>query len=111
MEVLLAIVLVILGALGAFFLVVRNALIILVAEVKDGVVRVKRGGVAPRVLADLADVVARPPVRAATLRIERSNGRAVLAARGDLSDAQLQQLRNVIGTVPRAMLVNTRRRR
>ena len=111
MDVLFATAVLLFVALGAFLVAVRNALTILVAEVKDGVVVVKRGGVAPRVLADLADVVARPPVRSATLRIARSNGGAVLAARGDLSEAQLQQLRNVIGTVPRAMLVNTRRRR
>jgi len=111
MEVASAVALVLLAALAALWFAARNAITILVAEVRDGRLQVTRGGVAPRILADLADVVARPPAQRAVLKIVRSGGSAELEARGDLSAAQLQQLRNVVGSVPLAKLVNGRRPR
>jgi hypothetical protein len=45
------------------------------------------------------------------VRIARSHGSAALSAKGDLTDAQLQRIRNVIGSVPLAKLVNARGRR
>jgi hypothetical protein len=89
----------------------RAALTLCVAEVRDGKIEVTRGGVAPRVLADLADVVARPPVGRATLRIVRARGLAEVQILGALSAAQAQQVRNVVGSVPLAALGNARRRR
>jgi hypothetical protein len=89
----------------------RNALTVMFAEVRNGKLAVKRGGIAPRPLADLRDVVMRPPVRQGTLRITRSGGRAVVEAQGDFSEAQVQQMRNVIGSMPLAQLANARVRR
>ena len=86
----------------------RGAITVCVAEVRDGKLEVTHGGLAPRILADLNDVLKRPRVERATLRILRSRGHAQVQASGDLSEAQLQQLRNVIGSVPLAKLINAR---
>jgi len=88
----------------------RNAVTIAVLEVERGKIRVTRGGIAARVLADVGDVVRRPRVKRATIRIVRERGFAKLHMKGDLRDAQMQQLRNVVGSVPLAKLVNARRR-
>jgi hypothetical protein len=72
---------------------------------------VRRGGLAPRIRADIEDVVARPKIERATLRITRDRGAALLEVTGEVSDAQRQQLRNVVGSVPLAMLMNAHGRR
>jgi hypothetical protein len=95
---------------GGLYWAARNAVTIAVIEVERGKIRVKRGGIAARVLADVGDVVRRPRVNRATVRIVRERGFARLHMSGDLSDAQMQQLRNVVGSVPLAKLVNARRR-
>ncbi len=95
-------------ALVALFVASRNAVTICVLEVRAGVVVVTRGAVAEGVLADLRDVLGRPPVRWATVRVSRARGHAELEIRGEVSDAQKQQLRNVIGRLPLAKLANAR---
>jgi hypothetical protein len=87
----------------------KNAITVCVAEVNNGKISVTRGGLAPRVLADVADVVKRPKVKHARLRVVRAKDHARLEARGDLSDDQLQRLRNVIGTVPLAQLTKKKK--
>jgi hypothetical protein len=81
------------------------------AEVRHGSVRLVRGRAPTRLLDDLQDVVARPRVRAATLRVVTEQGRPQLIARGELSETQLQQLRNVVGTWPVAKIRAGRRPR
>ena len=106
-----AITVVLLAVLGGLlYWAARNAVTICVIEVERGKLRVKRGGIAARVLVDVGDVVRRPRVKRATIRIVRERGFARLHVRGDLRDVQMQQLRNVIGSVPLAKLVNARRR-
>jgi hypothetical protein len=56
-------------------------------------------------------VMRRPKVAQATLRITRSGKHAELHVRGDVSEAGKQQLRNVIGRVPLAKLVNVKGKR
>jgi hypothetical protein len=111
MEVTLALVAATLVLLALLRRAARSAITVCVAEVRDGRIEVTHGGIAPRLLADLEDVVARPPVARATLRIIRSGGAAELEASGDLSPPQLQRIRNVIGSVPLAKLANARTRR
>jgi Protein of unknown function (DUF3634) len=89
----------------------RSAITVCIAEIRDGKLQVTHGGIAPRVLADVADVVARPRVERATLRIVRARGRAEIEVEGEMSANQLQQVRNVIGSVPLAKLANARTRR
>ena len=111
MDVLLAMLAATIVALVLLWFAARTAITLCIAEVREGKVQVTHGGVAPRILADLADVVARPRVERATLRILRSRGRAEIEIEGDLSAAQIQQARNVIGSVPLAKLANARTRR
>lgn len=98
----------VLVAMFLLWAVARNATTVCVLEITGGKVAVKRGGIAPRVLSDIRDVVRRPKVRRATVRITRSRGRAHVAIRGNLTREQEQQVRNVVGTVPLAKLVGAR---
>jgi hypothetical protein len=88
----------------------RNAITIAVAEVNDGKLQVTRGGLSPRVVGDLRDVVSRPKIKSATLRIVRQKDRARIEIHGDVSEQQVQRLRNVVGNVPVAQLVKATRR-
>jgi hypothetical protein len=89
----------------------RSAITVCVLDVVEGQVFIRGGGLASRIHADIEDVVARPKIARATLRIVRDRGSAVLEVKGTVSAAQLQQLRNVVGSVPLAKLVNARGRR
>lgn len=100
-----------LAALVLLWFAARGAITLCIAEVREGKLEVTHGGLAPRVLADLSDVLVRPRVERATLRVVRARDHAKVEATGDLTAAQLQQLRNVIGSVPLAKLSNVRARR
>jgi hypothetical protein len=93
-------------------LVVATRIALTIAEivVRDGEAIVQRGGLAPKVLADLRDVLAHPAVHKGTIRVYRDGGHARVQLRGEFSEAQSQRIRNVIGSVPLAKLLNTRRR-
>ena len=95
-------------ALTLLWFAARGAITLCVAEVRAGKLEVTHGGLAPRVLADIGDVLRRPRVERATVRIVRARGHAEVQASGDLTAAQLQQLRNVVGSVPLAKLTNAR---
>jgi hypothetical protein len=97
-------------ALGALYRSARAALSVCVIEVTNGRAKLTHGGIAPRILADIGDVVRRPPIPRATIRVLRSGAHAGVRITGDVSDAQKQQLRNVVGSVPLAKLINARRR-
>jgi hypothetical protein len=96
-------------ALVALRVSARAAITICVLEITAGQVVVRGGGIAPRLLADIRDVATRPRIALATLRIVRARGRAALEVNGALPAAQLQQLRNVVGSVPLAKMANARR--
>ena len=104
--------LVVLGviALGitALFFVARRAVTVCVLSVERGKVRVSHGDLAPRILQDLRDVAARPMVVRGVIRITRSGGRAQVALSGAFTEPQAQQVRNVVGSVPLAMLASAR---
>ena len=108
MEVLLAIALATAIALGILWFAARGAITVAIAEVREGKLELTHGDLSPRVLADLKDVVKRPKVGHGTVRVVRHKDRASIEARGDFSDAQIQQLRNVIGNVPLAKLTHKR---
>lgn len=78
--------------------------------VEGGHVRVVRGGIAPPVLADVRDVARQPPIDRLRIDIVRSSGRAEVRFSGRVTDEQAQRLRNVIGSVPLARLMNAVRR-
>lgn len=89
----------------------RRAITVCVIDVRDGKATIARGAIAPRILADIRDVTKRPRLKRATIRIVRDRGRAKVEITGDASDTQRQQLRNVIGSIPLAKLVNAPRKR
>jgi hypothetical protein len=76
-----------------------------VLRVEDGQTRAVRGRVPQRLLDDLADVVRRPKVSAAQIKVivEDQHPRVVVT-RGELPAGQLQALRNVVGTWPLAKI-------
>lgn len=96
--------------LAALWFAARRDITVCVARVTDGKLRVVRGAIAPRILADLGDVVRRPRVGSAEIRIVRADGLAKVELSGDLTAAQGQQVRNVVGSVPLAKLANTRKK-
>jgi hypothetical protein len=107
-EVLLAIAAATVVAIGLLWIAARGAVTVAICEVKDGKLELTHGDISPRVLSDLKDVVKKPRVAQGTVRIVRHKDRGGVEARGDFSDAQLQQLRNVVGTVPLAKLTHKR---
>ena len=109
MAVLVACALGVAIGLVALWVSSRAAITIAVAEIRDGKLEVTRGAISPRVLGDLRDVVARPRVASATLRILRAKDRARVEVRGKVSEQQVQRLRNVVGNVPVAQLVKATR--
>lgn len=88
----------------------RAAITIALAEVRDGKLELARGTLSPRVLGDLRDIVSRPSIKSATLRIVRAKDHARVEVHGEVSEQQLQRLRNVIGNVRIAQLVKADRR-
>jgi hypothetical protein len=108
MEALIAIAAVTLVGLLALWISARSAITVCLCDVKNGKLEVVRGALAPRVLDDLRDVVRKPRVKYATIRVVRAKDRARVEAKGDLTKDQLQQLRNVIGTVPLAQIRGVR---
>jgi hypothetical protein len=78
-------------------------------EVRQGQVRLVRGHAPPRLLHDLGDVVTRPRVGSARIRVVTEDGAPRVLAEGDLTDAHRQQLRNVVGTWPVAKIRAGRR--
>ena len=89
----------------------RAATTVCVLEIRDGKVEVKSGGLAPRILSDVKDIARRPRIAQATLRVSRDRDRAALSVRGHVSEAQEQQLRNVVGSVPLAKVAAGKKRR
>lgn len=97
--------------LTLLWLSARAAITVCVAKVEDGELSITRGGIAPRVVADLKDIARRPRVRSGSIRIERNKGRARVLLSGDFDDAQKQQIRNVVGSMPLAKLTNARKKK
>ena len=74
-------------------------------RLRDGKLKRVRGRIPKMLLHELEDVVRRGPPRA-TIRGVSEDGRARLYVEGDLSDAQKQQLKNIVGMWPVAKIRN-----
>jgi hypothetical protein len=99
-----------LAALFALYRAAKRAITIADLKIANGKLTVVRGGIAPPILADLRDIARTPPISSLDIHIARASGRAEVTFRGDATDAQQQRIRNVIGSVPLARLVNAVRR-
>ncbi|MFO0756552.1 MAG: DUF3634 family protein [Byssovorax sp.] len=78
-------------------------------KIKDGKVRVARGRIPPSLLGDLTDILGKPRVMEGTLRGVIEDRSARVYAEAELTDAQKQQIRNVVGAVPVAKIRNAPR--
>jgi hypothetical protein len=76
---------------------------------RDGVVTVLRGRIPPRLLSDIRDIMKRPPLVPAKIRIVVEDSAPRVYVEGELSDAQKQRLRNVVSTWPVAKIRNAPR--
>jgi hypothetical protein len=90
-------------ALVVFWLASR-ARELFVVSVRGGRVLVVRGRVPAGFLGDIRTVVARPPVRWATIRAVKGEHHARLVVSGDLDDGRAQRLRNAFGLRPMSQL-------
>jgi hypothetical protein len=82
-----------------FFIALSRANELACLEVVRGRVELRRGRIPQRLLGDIADVLGRPRVGRAVVRIVTEGGRPrVVVASGEIRGAQLQQLRNVVGS-------------
>jgi len=99
-----------LAALFALYRAATRAITICDLKIEAGKLTIVRGGIAPPILADLRDIARSPPIASLAIHIARSSGRAEVSFKGDATDAQRQRIRNVIGSVPLARLVNAVRR-
>jgi hypothetical protein len=89
----------------------RRAVTVAELAIDEGQVRVVSGGIAPPLLADLRDVAKKPRIASARIRIVRDRGHAEVRIEGDVSPEQTQRIRNVVGSVPLARLMNAGRKR
>jgi hypothetical protein len=92
--------------LAALWFAARRDITVCVLQVEDGKMSIVSGTISPRVLSDLRDVVGRPRVKSASVRILRAKDRATVEASGKLTSDQVQQLRNIVGSIPIAKLAN-----
>ncbi len=86
------------AAIACLVLLVRNATMLFVAEVRDGRIVRARGRLPQGLARDLEDVAGLRPVRNARLRAVVSDRRPSLRVSGDVREHELQRMRNVLGT-------------
>jgi hypothetical protein len=76
-------------------------------RVREGRVRVVRGRIPPKLLTDIGDILRRPaPIEDVVLRVVVEDRAPRVYVQGELSDAQRQQLRNVVSMWPVAKIRN-----
>lgn len=71
---------------------------------------IARGRIPQGLLDDINDILRRPPVDRATLRAVVEDGMPRFYVEGELTDAQRQQLRNILSRWPIAKIRNAPRR-
>jgi hypothetical protein len=99
------------AALAALGIALLRANELFCLRLAEGRVRVVRGRIPQGLLDDVADVLRRPPLVAGTLRGVSEGGRAVIRTTAPISDAQRQQLRNVLAQWPVPRIRNAPRPR
>src|SRR5262245_20209797 len=85
---------------GAVLWLMSRAAEIFCVSVRDGRALVIRGRVRPPLLRAIREIVAEPPVVAATVRAVRGEHGARLVARGKIDEGRVQRLRNAFGLYP-----------
>jgi hypothetical protein len=85
-------------------LAIRRSNELFCLDLRDQRLTLRRGRIPPRLLDDFRDVLAGSRARRAVIRAVTWDRLPRLEARGDLTQDELQQLRNVLGTYPLAKL-------
>jgi len=78
-------------------------------DVARGKAHRRRGHLPQGLLDDVEEVVRRPVVRRASIRVTQERGRPRVYVRGKMPDGQLQRLRNVVGAYPVAKIKGGKR--
>lgn len=92
------------AVVGSLMLITRNATLVCALSVHNGKVLHVRGHAPKRLVHDIGEVVSVRPVSSARIRVVSRSGTAAVEASGDLSEHELQRIRNVVGTWPLAMI-------
>ena len=92
-----------------FIVSIRRSNELFVLQVRKGRTRFLRGRMPRKLLQDIGDVVRKPRVVSAEIRVVREGGVPRVQAKGQLSDAQVQRLRNVVGTYDIAQIQSGQR--
>lgn len=93
---------IVVGVLAFASLIFSRANEVCAISVRGKRLLVVRGRVPPALYTDLASVLERAPIERATVRIVKEGGKPRLLARG-VPAADMQRLRNVVGTYPHRM--------
>lgn len=96
------------AAIAGVYVASLRATTIVDVVFEKGKLRVIRGGVAPPILADLRDIAR--DIDSGELRVLKNRGTAEVELKGPIDPRAAQRLRNVIGSVPLARLINARRK-
>jgi hypothetical protein len=107
----LAIALLLLVATAPLVVALLRANELFVLRLRNGRLSIARGRLPQRLLDDIGDVVRAPVVLEGTLRGVSEDGRVRIYADADLTDAQRQRLRNVLGQWSVTQVRNAPRRR
>jgi Protein of unknown function (DUF3634) len=109
MHLLVTLALVLAALLLAVALARANELFYVRCEGRD--VRLLRGRLPQRLLDDIVDILGAAPIRRGAVRVVVEDRRARVLLEGDISPAQGQQLKNVVGMWPVAKIRAAPRRR
>jgi len=82
----------------------RRANELFYVTVRDGKPTFRRGRLPQRLLDDISDVVKKPKVKKASIRVVKERGRPRAIISGELPSATRQRLRNVVGAFSTAKL-------
>jgi hypothetical protein len=107
----LAIALLLLVALAPLVVALLRANELFVLRLRDGRLSIARGRLPKRLLDDIGDVLRDPPVLEGTLRGVSEDGRVRVYADAEVTDAQRQRLRNVLGQWSVTQVRNAPRKR
>ena len=103
MRILVALI-VLVAALLPLALAIARSNELFCLELRDGRLTLKRGRIPPRLLDDFRDVLTGSRARRAVIRAVTWDRLPRLEVRGELTEDELQRLRNVLGTYPLAKL-------
>ena len=85
------------AAIGIILVITRHATLLFEANVQQGRIQHLRGRAPKRLVRDFHDVLRLRPVPTATLRVHSAGDHAELRVKGEITAAEVQRLRNVLG--------------